>query len=170
MSNLLDSENPIVFFDVAMMNNKTPIPLGRIKMELFADIVPRTAENFRQFCTGEHRVSGQPVDFMIQGGDFLKNDGSGRTSIYGERFEDENFQLKHALPGMLSMVNSGPNSNGCQFFITCVPADWLDGKNVVFGRVIENGMKIIRSIEDVPVNPQTQKPKYDIVITECGQL
>ncbi|GAM17814.1 hypothetical protein SAMD00019534_009890 [Acytostelium subglobosum LB1] len=170
--------NPIVFFDISIGGQ----PIGRIKIELYADVVPRTAENFRQFCTGEYRKSGQPIgykgcsfhkvskDFMIQGGDFVKNDGSGRTSIYGERFPDENFKLKHTGPGTLSMVNSGePNSNGCQFFISCATADWLDGKNVVFGQVID-GMKIVRTIESVAINPQTSKPKLDVIITECGEL
>ncbi|KAM9945127.1 hypothetical protein ACTFIT_003379 [Dictyostelium discoideum] len=180
-NNTLNNENPIVFMDVAIVNQQNPVHLGRIKIELFADIVPKTAENFRQFCTGEHRVAGLPIgykdctfhkiskDFMIQGGDFVKRDGSGRTSIYGERFADENFKIKHSGPGLLSMVNSGPNSNGCQFFITCVAAEWLDGKNVVFGKVID-GLKVVRTIEDIPVNPTTNRPKYDVVITECGQL
>ncbi|EFA79571.1 U4/U6 small nuclear ribonucleoprotein [Heterostelium album PN500] len=171
--------NPIVFFDIAIDGQA----IGRIKIELYADVVPRTAENFRQFCTGEYRKSGVPIgfkgckfhkvskDFMIQGGDFVKGDGSGRTSIYGERFPDENFKLKHTGPGTLSMVNSGtPNSNGCQFFISCVATEWLDGKNVVFGQVVD-GMKVVRTIENVPVvNPQTNKPKFDVVITECGEL
>ncbi|XP_052307471.1 peptidyl-prolyl cis-trans isomerase CYP22 isoform X3 [Populus trichocarpa] len=115
-------KNPIVFFDVTIGT----IPAGRIKMELFADIAPKTAENFRQFCTGEYRKAGLPVgykvcqfhrvikDFMIQAGDFLKGDGSGCVSIYGLKFEDENFVAKHTGPGLLSMANSGPNTNGCQ--------------------------------------------------------
>ncbi|KAH1046062.1 hypothetical protein J1N35_036846 [Gossypium stocksii] len=116
-------KNPIVFFDITIGS----IPAGRIKMELFADIAPKTAENFRQLCTGEYRKAGLPVgykgcqfhrvikDFMIQAGDFLKGDGSGCTSIYGHKFEDENFIAKHTGPGLLSMANSGPNTNGCQF-------------------------------------------------------
>ncbi|WOL03870.1 peptidyl-prolyl cis-trans isomerase CYP22 [Canna indica] len=135
-------KNPIVFFDVTIGS----IPAGRIKMELFADITPKTAENFRQFCTGEYRKAGLPIgfkgcqfhrvikDFMIQAGDFLKGDGSGCISIYGSKFEDENFIAKHTGPGLLSMANSGPNTNGCQFFITCAKCDWLDNKHVVFGR------------------------------------
>ncbi|EOY19717.1 Cyclophilin-like peptidyl-prolyl cis-trans isomerase family protein isoform 2 [Theobroma cacao] len=115
-------KNPIVFFDITIGS----IPAGRIKMELFADIAPKTAENFRQLCTGEYRKAGLPVgykgcqfhrvikDFMIQAGDFLKGDGSGCTSIYGHKFEDENFIAKHTGPGLLSMANSGPNTNGCQ--------------------------------------------------------
>ncbi|EEC76395.1 hypothetical protein OsI_14027 [Oryza sativa Indica Group] len=117
-------KNPVVFFDVTIGS----IPAGRIKMELFADIVPKTAENFRQFCTGEHRKSGLPQgykgcqfhrvikDFMIQGGDYMKGDGTGCTSIYGTKFDDENFIAKHTGPGLLSMANSGVNSNGSQIF------------------------------------------------------
>ncbi|KAF2077441.1 hypothetical protein CYY_001290 [Polysphondylium violaceum] len=170
-------ENPIVFFDISIGGQ----PIGRVKMELFQDVVPKTAENFRQLCTGEFKKAGLPIgykgcafhkiskDFMIQSGDFVRGDGSGRSSIYGDKFPDENFKLKHSTPGMLSMVNSGPDSNGCQFFITTVSAEWLDGKNVVFGQVID-GMKVIRTIEDVPVNPQNNKPKYEVIITECGQM
>lgn len=104
---------------------------------------------------------------MVQGGDFLRGDGSGSVSIYGDRFEDENFSLKHTAPGLLSMANSGPSTNGCQFFITCAPCDFLDGKHVVFGRVIE-GMQVVRMIENVPA-PQGQ-PRLEITITECGQM
>ena len=138
-----EDANPIVFFDISIGGRL----LGRVKFELFADIVPRTAENFRQFCTGEYRPDGLPVgfkgcgfhrvikDFMIQGGDFVNGDGTGRMSIYGPQgFADENFTLKHSGPGLLSMANSGPNTNGCQFFITCAAAEWLDNKHVVFGR------------------------------------
>eukprot|EP01133_Synstelium_polycarpum_P005291 gene5291-6134_t len=166
---MTSEKNPIVFMDIAIAGQ----PVGRIKIELYADVVPRTAENFRKAglpigykgCTF-HKVA---KDFMIQGGDFIKRDGSGRTSIYGERFPDENFKLKHTGPGTLSMVNSGANSNGCQFFISCVATEWLDGKNVVFGQVID-GMKVVRTIEDVTINPHTNKTKYEIMITECGEL
>nr|KAJ3419730.1 cytochrome P450 monooxygenase 7 [Polyrhizophydium stewartii] len=149
-------------------------------MELFKDIVPKTAENFRQLCTGEYRVRGVPQgyknchfhrvikDFMVQGGDFLKGDGTGATSIYGERFPDENFQLKHSSAGLLSMANSGPNSNGCQFFITCAKCDFLDGKHVVFGRVID-GLLVLRKIENVPTG-SNNRPRLPVIITECGQL
>ncbi|KAK3714730.1 Peptidyl-prolyl cis-trans isomerase H [Vermiconidia calcicola] len=122
--------NPIVFFDITLGGE----PLGRVKIELFADVVPRTAENFRQFCTGETKNNlGRPQgykgskfhrvikDFMIQGGDFLNGDGSGSISIYGTKtFADENFNLKHDTPGLLSMANAGPNGNGSQFFVTTV--------------------------------------------------
>eukprot|EP01126_Amoeba_proteus_P059425 TRINITY_DN775_c0_g1_i2.p1 TRINITY_DN775_c0_g1~~TRINITY_DN775_c0_g1_i2.p1 ORF type:complete len:108 (+),score=23.25 TRINITY_DN775_c0_g1_i2:330-653(+) len=105
---------------------------------------------------------------MIQGGDFVNGDGTGSMSIYGEKFEDENFKLKHDRPGLLSMANSGPNTNGCQFFITCAPCDFLDEKHVVFGQVVE-GLKIVRMIERVSVFSNNNKPKLPVAITECGQ-
>ncbi|XP_051509787.1 peptidyl-prolyl cis-trans isomerase H isoform X5 [Myxocyprinus asiaticus] len=117
--------------------------VGRMKIELFADIVPKTAENFRQFCTGEFKVI---KDFMIQGGDFVNGDGTGICSIYRGPFADENFRMKHSGPGLLSMANSGPGTNGCQFFITCTKCDWLDGKHVVFGKVVD-GLLVMRKIE-----------------------
>eukprot|EP00735_Rhodelphis_limneticus_P014597 TRINITY_DN8653_c0_g1::TRINITY_DN8653_c0_g1_i1::g.359::m.359 TRINITY_DN8653_c0_g1::TRINITY_DN8653_c0_g1_i1::g.359 ORF type:complete len:202 (+),score=25.36,sp/O43447/PPIH_HUMAN/76.19/2e-96,Pro_isomerase/PF00160.16/4.4e-48 TRINITY_DN8653_c0_g1_i1:73-606(+) len=168
--------NPIVFFDISIGGH----PAGRVKIELFADVTPKTAENFRQFCTGEYKRNGQPVgykgatfhrvikDFMIQGGDFLKGDGTGKMSIYGSQFEDENFRLRHDQPGLLSMANSGVNTNGCQFFITCAPSEWLDGKHVVFGKVID-GMLVIRKIENTPTGPNN-KPKLPVTVTECGEL
>jgi peptidyl-prolyl isomerase H (cyclophilin H) len=121
--------NPIVFFDITMGGQK----LGRVRLELFEDICPRTTENFRQFCTGEAKHRSLPIGykncafhrviqgFVIQGGDFVKHDGTGCLSIYGDSFADENFRLKHSAPGLLSMANSGPNTNGCQFFITLNP-------------------------------------------------
>ncbi|KAF3791956.1 Peptidyl-prolyl cis-trans isomerase [Nymphaea thermarum] len=180
---LSNPKNPIVFFDVTIGT----IPAGRIKMELFADIAPRTAENFRslsftrQFCTGEYRKAGIPVgykgcqfhrvikDFMIQAGDFVKGDGSGCVSIYGSKFEDENFVAKHTGPGLLSMANSGPNTNGCQFFITCAKCDWLDNKHVVFGRVLGEGLLVVRKIENVSTGPNN-RPKLACVISECGEM
>ncbi|CAJ1978024.1 unnamed protein product [Sphenostylis stenocarpa] len=257
-------KNPIVFFDVTIGN----IPAGRIKMELFADIAPKIAENFRQFCTGEYRLlscdpkvmaevipilspnagmpshflepvelsdpavsyhihqmyrysisllqlksaitsaslhlkAGLPVgykgcqfhrvikDFMIQAGDFVKfilwnvmnqllpyfrsasdlivGDGSGCVSIYGLKFDDENFTAKHTGPGLLSMANSGPNTNGCQFFITCAKCDWLDNKHVVFGRVLGDGLLVVRKIENVATGPNN-RPKLACVIVGCGEI
>ncbi|TPX58727.1 hypothetical protein PhCBS80983_g02950 [Powellomyces hirtus] len=108
------------------------------------------------------------TDFMIQGGDFLKGDGTGSLSIYGERFEDENFTLKHSGPGLLSMANSGTNSNGSQFFITCAKCDFLDGKHVVFGRLVD-GLLTLRKIENVPTGPNN-RPKLPVIISECGEM
>ncbi|GAA5873324.1 hypothetical protein JCM5296_001635 [Sporobolomyces johnsonii] len=169
---------PIVFFDLNIGNT----PAGRIKMELFDDIVPKTAENFRQLTTGEHKENGQPVGyknaifhrviphFMIQGGDFLNGDGTGSLSIYGRQFEDENFKLQHDQAGLLSMANSGPHTNGCQFFITTEPAPFLDGKHVVFGKVIgQDSMLVVRKIENVATGPNN-RPKLTCTITECGEL
>eukprot|EP00997_Jenningsia_sp_PLL12_P004498 NODE_1913_length_1036_cov_113.161094_g1459_i2.p3 GENE.NODE_1913_length_1036_cov_113.161094_g1459_i2~~NODE_1913_length_1036_cov_113.161094_g1459_i2.p3 ORF type:complete len:152 (+),score=36.62 NODE_1913_length_1036_cov_113.161094_g1459_i2:136-591(+) len=151
-------------------------------MELFADKCPRTAENFRQFCTGEAKgKNGLPIgyknskfhrvikDFMCQGGDFLNGDGTGTSSIYGESFEDENFDLKHLGPGTLSMANSGPDTNGSQFFLTLSKTEWLDNKHVVFGRVID-GMLTVRKIENVPVVGEKKTPRIPCVITECGEM
>merc|ERR1712224_694652 len=171
------SENPIVFLDISI----GCIPSGRIKIELWKDICPKTAENFRQFCTGEFRRNGQPIgykgcvfhrvieNFMIQSGDFIKRDGTGSMSIYGTRFNDENFIARHSGPGLLSMANSGPNTNGCQFFITCDKAEWLDGKHTVFGRVLGNGMLVVRKIENVATGPNN-RPRMDVRISECGEM
>ncbi|XP_016419472.1 peptidyl-prolyl cis-trans isomerase H isoform X1 [Sinocyclocheilus rhinocerous] len=168
--------NPIVFFDVTVGGQE----VGRMKIELFADIVPKTAENFRQFCTGEFKKDGVPVgykgctfhrvikDFMIQGGDFVNGDGTGICSIYRGPFADENFRMKHSGPGLLSLANSGPGTNGCQFFITCTKCDWLDGKHVVFGKVVD-GLLVMRKIENVPTGPNN-KPKLPIVIAQCGEM
>ncbi|ORX55543.1 peptidyl-prolyl cis-trans isomerase H [Hesseltinella vesiculosa] len=169
-------ERPIVFFDISIGD----VPVGRMKMELFSDIVPKTAENFRQLCTGEYRIDGEPQgfknclfhrvikDFMVQGGDFLKGDGTGSLSIYGDKFADENFDMKHTGAGLLSMANSGPNTNGCQFFITCDTCDFLDGKHVVFGKLVD-GLLTLRKIENVSTGPQN-RPKLPVKITECGQM
>ncbi|XP_069802573.1 peptidyl-prolyl cis-trans isomerase H [Dendropsophus ebraccatus] len=171
-----NTNNPIVFFDISIGGQE----VGRMKIELFADVVPKTAENFRQFCTGEFRKDGVPIgykgstfhrvikDFMIQGGDFVNGDGTGVASIYRGPFTDENFKLKHSAPGLLSMANSGPGTNGCQFFITCSKCDWLDGKHVVFGKVID-GLLVMRKIENVPTGPNN-KPKLPVVIAQCGEM
>lgn len=173
---LLHENNPVVFFDISISGHL----IGRIKIELFAHIVPKTAENFRQLCTGEYKKNNLPQgyknapfhriikDFMIQGGDFVRGDGTGSTSIYGDNFDDEGFFMNHSGPGLVSMANSGPNMNGCQFFITCAPCDFLDGKNVVFGRVVE-GMSVVRKIEETAVGLQN-RPKVPVIISECGQM
>jgi len=162
--------NPRVFFDITFND----APAGRIVFELFADVTPKTAENFRQLCTGEagfgykgsgfHRVLPQ---FMCQGGDFTNHNGTGGKSIYGMKFADENFQLKHNTPGLLSMANAGPGTNGSQFFITTVQTPWLDGKHVVFGKVVE-GMEVVKAME--AKGSQSVRPSAKITIADCGQL
>ncbi|KAJ3556957.1 hypothetical protein NP233_g11859 [Leucocoprinus birnbaumii] len=213
------TQRPIVFMDIQIGET----PAGRMKFELFSDVVPKTAENFRQLCTGEYRIMKSKFEtprlqkcdvpqctnpsvtkalmkltsksaavyltscakvliriydlklecWLIlkswgKGGDFLKGDGTGSFSIYGEKFPDENFVEKHTGPGLLSMANSGPNSNGCQFFVTTAKCDFLDGKHVVFGRVLD-GMLTLRKIENVPTGPNN-RPKLVVKITECGEM
>ncbi|KAJ7326853.1 hypothetical protein JRQ81_016612 [Phrynocephalus forsythii] len=170
--------NPRVFLEVDIGGERA----GRIVLELFADVVPKTAENFRALCTGEKGIgptTGKPLHFkgcpfhriikkfMIQGGDFSHQNGTGGESIYGEKFEDENFHYKHDQPGLLSMANAGRNTNGSQFFITTVPTPHLDGKHVVFGQVVK-GMGVVKLLENVEVNGE--EPSKPCVIAECGEL
>lgn len=165
-----------VFFDIAVGDQ----PAGRVVFELYSDVVPKTAENFRALCTGEmgQGQSGKPLHFkgsrfhriipgfMCQGGDFTSGDGRGGESIYGHKFEDENFQLRHVDPGTLSMANAGPNTNGSQFFICTAATPWLDGKHVVVGRVVE-GNEVIDAME--AVGSSSGATSNAVEITDCGE-
>ncbi|KAJ3209856.1 peptidyl-prolyl cis-trans isomerase cpr6 [Dinochytrium kinnereticum] len=169
---------PRVFFDITIGGETA----GRVVMELFSDVAPKTCENFRVLCVGNTVSSGTGVKlafrgskfhrvierFMIQGGDFTRGNGTGGESIYGEKFEDEDFSIKHDKPGLLSMANAGPNTNGSQFFITTVPTPHLDNKHVVFGQVIK-GMSIVRRIEKTEKG-ENDRPLLDCVIEEAGEL
>ena len=166
-----------VFFDVAIGRNAP----SKVTFELFNDVVPKTAENFRALCTGEKGMgrSGKALHykdskfhriipkFMIQGGDFTHGTGVGGESIYGNKFNDENFNVRHENPGLLSMANAGPNTNGSQFFITTVPCPWLDGKHTVFGQVIE-GMDVVKKIE--ACGTQSGQPRETVTIVNCGEI
>ncbi|KAJ2961225.1 hypothetical protein NQZ79_g3552 [Umbelopsis isabellina] len=171
--------NPRVFFDIDIDGQR----VGRIVFELFADEVPLTAENFRSLCTGEKgigKVSSMPLHyrgsifhrvikgFMCQGGDFTRRNGSGGESIYGATFADENFKRKHTTHGLLSMANRGPNTASSQFFITTRPTPHLDGKHVVFGRVV-SGYEVVETMENQPVD-QNSRPLQLVMIANCGEL
>ncbi|KAJ1970849.1 peptidyl-prolyl cis-trans isomerase cpr6 [Dimargaris xerosporica] len=171
--------NPRVYFDISIGNESE----GRIVFELFADVVPKTAENFRALCTGEkgksatsgHELSYKHCtfhrvikNFMVQGGDFTAHNGTGGESIYGEKFEDEDFQRIHDKPFLLSMANAGPGTNGSQFFITTTATPHLDGKHVVFGQVLK-GKDVVRAMENIKTD-QGDKPVVPVVISDCGEL
>lgn len=151
-------------------------PAGTVEVELFADVVPKTTANFLALCSGEKgedmRYAGSPFHriipgFMIQGGDFTNGNGTGGKSIYGDRFEDENFDLKHDQAGLLSMANAGPNTNGSQFFITVAATPWLNGKHVVFGKVTD-GMDVVRAME--AQGSRSGRTKEPVVLEECQVL
>ena len=166
-----------VFFDIEVDG----APLGKIVFGLYGDTVPKTTENFRALCTGEkgNGPSGKPLhykgskfhriipEFMLQGGDFTQGNGMGGESIYGAKFADENFKVKHTQPGLLSMANAGPNTQGSQFFITTVKTPWLDGKHVVFGKVLE-GMEFVKKIE--AIGSPSGTPSKTVVIANSGEI
>jgi len=166
------AENPKVAMDVTIGGE----PAGTIEAELFAHVVPKTAENFRVLCGGEEgedmRYAGSPFHriipgFMIQGGDFTNGNGTGGKSIYGGKFDDENFELKHTEAGLLSMANAGPNTNGSQFFITVAPTPWLDGRHVVFGKVT-SGMDVVEALE--AQGSRQGRTKTEVMMSDCRVL
>ena len=164
-------DRPMTYFDITIDS----IPIGRIIFELFTDVVPKTCENFRQLCISHQKYESYfqtPIhkiipNYVVQGGDITRGDGRGGYSIYGKYFEDENFRAKHKIEGLLSMANKGPNTNNSQFMITLYPLPWLDGKHVVFGRVIK-GYDVVRKIEDC--GSENGKPKKKVIISNCGEI
>lgn len=173
----INESNPRVFIDIQIGSSTE---LKRIEIELFKDKVPKTAENFRALCTGEKTLDEKQLtykgsifhrvikDFMMQGGDFENANGTGGSSIYGKQFEDENFYYKHTSEGILSMANTGSNTNGSQFFITFKEITWLNGKHVVFGRVI-SGIEFVKEVEQVATDDK-DRPVEEVRIVDCGQL
>jgi len=167
-----------VYFDIEIDG----APVGRLLMGLFGKTIPKTTENFRALCTGEKgvgKVYGKPLhyegskfhriipDFMIQGGDFTHGTGTGGESIYGGKFNDENFKVKHTKAGYLSMANAGPNTQGSQFFITTVATPWLDGKHAVFGKLLD-GFDVLKKIE--AMGSRSGTPSKSVRIAESGEL
>ena len=164
--------NPLVYFDMTIGG----LAAGRIEMTLRADVVPETANNFLKLAKGTlgatkrykgsrfHRVI---PGFMCQGGDFTNRNGTGGKSIFGEKFEDENFVLKHEGEGILSMANAGPGTNGSQFFLCTAETQWLDGKHVVFGKVIE-GMDVVKAVEEV--GSQSGKTSAEVIVADSGEM
>ncbi|KAH9452580.1 hypothetical protein Pst134EA_015422 [Puccinia striiformis f. sp. tritici] len=167
----MSDPKPNCYFDVTVNNQ----PLGRIEFKLYDDVTPRTCENFRELCL---RAKGQGYkgskfhriipEFMIQGGDFTAGNGTGGVSIFGAKFNDENFNLKHTKPGLLSMANAGPNTNGSQFFITTEVTDWLNGKHVVFGEVVKGYNEVVKAME--AKGSKSGPPSATIMIADCGTL
>jgi cyclophilin family peptidyl-prolyl cis-trans isomerase len=159
-------KNNLVFFDIGINNKK----IGKIVIKLFDSIVPYTCKNFKELCISK-KYKGSPFhriikDFMIQGGDFTRGNGTGGMSIYGEKFEDENFDIPHDRPYLLSMANSGPNTNGSQFFITTSETPHLDGKHVVFGEIIK-GFELIDKLNAIETD-ENDRPVYNVIIMNCG--
>ena len=166
VNNLYDKKNKNVYLDIKINDS-----IERIEIELFNDIVPKTTKNFYELCKNKayknikfHRLV---KNFCLQGGDITKNNGTGGISIYGNNFEDENFKIKHSTRGLLSMANKGPNTNNSQFFITLDKASWLDGKHVVFGKIISN-LNILNNINIL--NTINESPEKDLIIVDCGEL
>ncbi|GIL61248.1 hypothetical protein Vafri_15606 [Volvox africanus] len=166
--------NPLVYFHIKLGRYGDATPLGRIIMELKADVTPKTAENFRQLCLRapgqgfkESRFHRVIPNFMCQGGDFTRDNGTGGISIYGSKFEDENFKLLHAGPGVLSMANAGPNTNGSQFFLCTAQTSWLNGKHVVFGQVVD-GFEVVKAIE--ACGSRSGETSFDVMVADSGLL
>jgi peptidyl-prolyl isomerase H (cyclophilin H) len=172
-----DWGGPRVFLELTIAGR----PIGRVVIELYPEKCPRACENFRQLCTGEYRPRGVPVGyrdtpfhrvipgFIVQGGDADRRDGTGSISIFGNTFADEESAFTFSEPGIVALANSGPNTNGCQFFITLDELTEIDGQYVAFGRVVA-GMFVVRQIEAVPVKPNTEAPSMPVLVAQCGEL